>query len=98
MLRGRIRWSARGRVWSRDKAGRVRRFRLIITRSDVALHAFYIGLVDAHASTVELNAPAIYVEMAALGVTVRRSLVARDRIDAVVASDGETARALAGWP
>ncbi len=83
-------------TWSgmvEDKAGRVRRFRLVITCSDVALHAIDIGLVDAHASKVELNTPAIYVEMASLGVTVRGRLVARDRIDAIVASDDETQKA-----
>jgi CubicO group peptidase (beta-lactamase class C family) len=84
-------------TWSgmvEDDAGRVYRFRLVITHDGVNLYAIDVGLVDARASKVELNSPAIYLELASLGVTVRGALVGRDRIDAVVISEGQTQKAI----
>lgn len=84
-------------TWSgmvEDNAGRVNRFRLVITpKGEVTLYAIDIGLVDAQATKVELNAPAMYVELATLGVTVRGKLTGQDRIDAIASSEGETQKA-----
>ena len=84
-------------TWSgmvEDDAGRVYRFRLVITHDGANLYAIDVGLVDARASKVELNSPAIYIELASLGVTVRGTLVSSDRIDAVVVSKGQTQKAI----
>ncbi len=84
-------------TWSgmvEDDAGRVYRFRLVITHDGVNLYAIDVGLVDARASKFELNSPAIYLELASLGVTVRGTLVGSDRIDAVVISEGQTQKAI----
>lgn len=86
-------------IWSgmvEDDAGRVHRFRLVVSpEGEVNLYAIDIGLVDARATKVDLNGSAINFEWASLGVTVRGALVGRDRIDAVVTSlEGETQKAM----
>ena len=77
------------------EAGRVNRFRLVVTPDgEVMLQAIDIGLVDARATKAELSSSIIKIEFASLGVTVRGVLTGRNRIDAVASAEGETRKAM----